>query len=83
MGDGGNGFVRGLPSNNHLRELDVDTIDQVLLVGPAAVPEGQIVRRPGPGEDFGNGRLVDSLHSPAHPKAPLKLKGGAVVAAQV
>ena len=83
MGNGGDGLVRGLAPYDHLRELGVDAVHQGLLVGPAAVPEGLIVHRPGPGEDLCNRRLVDGLHGPAHPKAPLKLKGGAVVAAQV
>ena len=83
LGNGGDGPVRSLPPDNHLCELGVYAVHQVPLVGPAAVPECLIIRRPGAGEDLFDGALIERLHGPAHAKAPLDLKGGAVVAARI
>ena len=81
LGDDGDGTVWGLTPDDHLRKLSVDGVDQALLVGPTTITESLIVSRPRPGEDLGDGFLIDGLHGPAHPKAPLDLKGGVVVAA--
>ena len=80
LGNGRNGAVRGFPPNDHLGQLCVDRVDQALLVRPAAVPEGLVVRRPGSGEDLFNGSLVEGLHRAAHAQPFLHLKSGVVIA---
>ena len=80
LGDGGDGPVWSLSPYNHLGELSVDAVHKALLVGPAAVPESLAVRGPWPGEDLGDGPLIDGLHGPAHAQALLDLIGRVVKA---